>query len=128
AAPHRQVYELSAGSTEVRAREGDFSFALAPVARAGFLEEQLRRVAGTLQLPLQAGQNEWTSMQWVTQVTVRALDRDNRRIVLDFDPQWWPVVQALEAAGAIDLSQDVTMDPVHRDFLIRRLEATLNAI
>src|SRR5690606_17763442 len=75
-----------------------------------------------------AGQNEWTSMQWVTQVTVRALDRDNRRIVLDFDPQWWPVVQALEAAGAIDLSQDVTMDPVHRDFLIRRLEATLNAI
>lgn len=127
-AAHRHVFELSPRSTEVRAREGDFSFALVPVTRPGFLEERLRRVAGNIQLPLAANQNEFTSMQWVTQVTVRALDRDNQRIVVDFDARWWPIIQALEGAGILSLAQDVMMDPVHRDFLVRRLEATLNAI
>ena len=127
--PHRQVYELAMRSTEVRAKEGDFSFALAPVTRAGFLGEKLRRVAGqNLLLPLQGNQSEWTSMQWVTQVTVRAIDRDHCRIVVDFDRNWWPIVQALEAAQVLDLTQDVMMDPVHRDFLVPRVEATLNAI
>ena len=125
---HRHVYELAVGSAEVRAREGDFSFALSPVTRAGFLGEKLGRVAGQLQLPLQAGQNEWTSMRWVAQVTVRAIDREQRRIVLDFEPAWWPVLHALEASQVVDLSQDLMMDPVHVDFLVRRVEATLNAI
>ena len=128
AAQHRHVYELAVRSTEVRAKEGDFSFALAPVTRAGFLGEKLRRVAGQLQLPLQGGQSEWTTMRWVTQVTVRAIDRDHCRIVLDFDPSWWRVIQVLEANHVVDLAQDVMMDPVHVDFLVRRVEATLNAI
>lgn len=127
-AQHRHVYELAVESTEVRAKEGDFSFALSPATRAGFLGEQLRRVAGQLQLPLQGNQSEWTPMQRVTQVTVRAINRDQCRIIVDFDQAWWPVVQALETAQVLDLTRDVIMDPVHRDFLVRRVEATLNAI
>ena len=127
-APHRHVYELAVGSTEVRARDGDFSFALSPLTRAGFLGEPLRRVAGQLQLPLQPGRNEWTPMGSVAQVTVRAIDRDRRRIVVDFDPAWWPVLQILEARHVVDLSQELMMDPVHLDFLVQRVGATLNAI
>lgn len=128
-AQHRHVYELNPHSTEIRAREGDFSFSLVPIIRAGFLTEKLRHIAGqNFHLPLQPHQNEWTTMQLVTQVTVRGIDRDQRHIVLDFDARWWPVIRALEAANAVDLSRDVMMDPVHRDFLTRRLEATLNAI
>lgn len=128
AAQHRQVYELSPQSTEVRAKEGDFAFALSPITRAGLLYETLRHIAGQMNLPLQANQSEWTSMQWVTQVTVRGIDRDRCRLIVDFHRNWWPVLQALEAAHVLDLSADVMMDPVHRDFLIPRVEATLNAI
>lgn len=128
AAPYRHVYELCPRSTEVRAREGDFSFALAPSTQPGLLEEQLQRVAGGIQLPLATNQSPYIPMQWVTQVTVQALDRDNRHIVLDFDSRWWPIIQRLERAGQLDLTQDTMMDPVHRDFLVSRLEATLNAI
>jgi DNA replication ATP-dependent helicase Dna2 len=125
---YRHVYELHPRSSEVRAREGDFTFALSPSVQAGFLSERLRRVAGQTPLPLRSDQNEWTAMQWVTQVTIRAIDRDQRMIVLDFDPAWWPVVQALQNAQVLDLNQDVMLDPVHRDFLVDRLEDTLNAI
>ena len=121
----RACWQVDGGSRE---GEGDFSFALTPVTRAGFLGEKLRRVAGQIQLPLQGNQNEWTTMRWVTQVTVRAIDRDHCRIVLDFRPSWWPVLGVLEANQAVDLSQDVMMDPVHVDFLVRKVEATLNAI
>src|SRR5262249_31153839 len=76
--PYRHVYELHPRSSEVRASEGDFTFALSPLPRAGFLSERLRRVAGQMPLPLRPSQNEWTAMQWVTQVTIRAIDRDQR--------------------------------------------------
>jgi len=128
ASPHRHVYELDHRSKEVRASEGDFTFALSPLSHAGFLSEPLSRVAGQLQLPLGLNQSVWATMQWVTKVTVKAIDRDQRVIILDFDPAWWPVIQALENAQVVDFGQDVMMDPVHRDFLVDRLEDTLNAI
>ena len=125
---NRRVYQLAAASTEVRAKEGDFAFALSPEARPGFLSEALRRVAGTLVLPLRQNQNEWTRMERVTQATVMFIDRDNRWIVLDMDSDWLATIQALEHAGIVDLTQDAILDPVHRDFFTRRLEAALNAI
>jgi DNA replication ATP-dependent helicase Dna2 len=128
AEPYRHAYELSPQSLEVRAREGDFTFAIVPKDRSGFLSEKLRRIAGSLQLPLQPSQNEWTVMEYVTQVTIKAIDREQGLILLDFDPRWWPILHALESAGAIDLSRDVMLDPVHRDYLVKRLETTLNAI
>ncbi|HYF65892.1 MAG TPA: AAA domain-containing protein, partial [Herpetosiphonaceae bacterium] len=128
AEPYRHVYALSPQSRELRAREGDFTFAVVPREHSGFLAEKLRRVAGPLHLPLQPSQNEWTVMEYVTQVTIKAIDREQGLIALDFDPRWQPILAALESAGAIDLGRDVMLDPVHRDYLIKRLELTLNAI
>jgi DNA replication ATP-dependent helicase Dna2 len=127
-AANRSVYELGPGSTEVRAKEGDFTFALAPAARPGFLGEALRRIAGQRQLPLAQNQSEWMRMEYVTRSTVVAIDRDQRHIVLDLDSRWLPVVQALENANLVNLTADVMLDPVHRDYLLDRIEATLNAI
>lgn len=127
-AANRFVYELSPGSTEVRAKEGDFTFALAPAGSPGFLGETIRRVAGQRQLPLAQNQSEYMRMEHVTRATVVALDRDQRHIVLDLDNGWLPVIQALERANLVNLSADVMLDPVHRDYLLDRIEATLNAI
>lgn len=125
---NRRVYQMAPQSTEVRAKEGDFAFALSPEGRPGFLAESLRHVAGTMALPLRQGQNEWTKMERVTQVTIAYIDRDAGRIVLDLDSSWLPTILALEQAGTIDLTRDVILDPVHREFFVKRLEDTLNAI
>jgi DNA replication ATP-dependent helicase Dna2 len=125
---NRWTFSLAPRSTEVRAREGDFDLALSPQGRPGFLTEALRRVAGGQSLPLAQNQSEWTRMERVTQVTVAAIDRDAQWIVLDLDNAWLPTIQTLEQAGILDFTQDVMMDPVHRDFFLPRLEATLNAI
>src|SRR5690606_37512299 len=74
------------------------------------------------------GQNEWTKMERVTQITIAYIDRDAGRIVLDLDSSWLPTILALEQAGTIDLTRDVILDPVHREFFVKRLEDTLNAI
>ncbi|MCA9280974.1 MAG: AAA family ATPase [Phycisphaeraceae bacterium] len=125
---NRWVYELSPRSTEVSAKAGDFTFALSPFARPGFLSEPIQRVAGNVALPLGQNQNAWTRMDRVTQVTVVAIDRDAPRIVVDLPQDWLPSIQALEQAGVVDFARDVMLDPVHRDFFLSRLEATLNAI
>jgi DNA replication ATP-dependent helicase Dna2 len=67
-------------------------------------------------------------MQYVTQVTVAHIDRDTRRIVLDFNNNWLSTIQALEQAGVIDLTRDAILDPVYREFFVDRLKETLNAI
>src|SRR5262249_17891421 len=50
--PRRWVFELSQLSREVRAREGDFDFALSPRSSPGFLERTLASVTNNAALPL----------------------------------------------------------------------------
>lgn len=121
------VYELSHLSREVRLREGDFTFALAPANQPGFLFDRLRRVAGNLQLPIQP-REEWLPMHLITQATVQAIDRDQGYIILEMNPNRLPIINALEQSGQLDFSQDVMLDPIHRDYLIPRIENTLNTI
>jgi len=127
-APWRWVYSLSPRSTEVRAKEGDFTFALCPLDRPGFLSETLQHVAAGASLPLSPNQNAWTRMERVTQVTVAAVDRDAHRIVIDLPHYWLAIVDALEQVGVVDLSRDVMLDRIHREFFLKRLATTLNAI
>ncbi len=125
----RWVYELAQRSREVRAREGDINFALSPMALPGFLDRTLAQVANNatgLPLPGQAGM--YSRMERVSAVTIAAVDRDNGVIVVDVNQYWLPTVLAAEQAGLLSFAQDVMLDPVHQDFLINRLEATLNAI
>lgn len=125
----RWVYELAPGSREVRARDGDINFALAPMNLPGFLDRTLAQVtnnAAALPFPHQSAM--YSRMERVSAVSVAAVDRDNGIIVVDLNQYWLAVVLAAERAGLLSFAQSVMLDPVHQDFLIARLEATLNAI
>lgn len=67
-------------------------------------------------------------LRLMTQVTVAGIDRDAGIMALDLSTAWLPAFQALEQAQRMNLSQDVILDPIHKDFLLERLKATLNAI
>lgn len=123
----RRVYEINPGSQEVKMRDGDFSFALAPEAQSGFLDRLLQGIVqGT---PLQLSTADWnTRMEDVTGVTIVALDRDHRWIVLDPNRRWPTMIDDLEAHGIVNFSRDVVLDPVHHDYFTKKLLAALRAI
>jgi hypothetical protein len=127
--PGRWVYALAPGSREVKARDGDINFALAPMNLPGFLDRTLAQVTNNapgLPLPNQSGM--YSRMERVSGVSVAAVDRDNGIVVVDVNQYWLNTVLAAEGAGLISFAHDVMLDPVHQDFLIDRLEETLNAI
>lgn len=121
----RRVYEMRDGSQQVRLREGDFNFALAPELSPGFLDETFGRVTqGALQVP---GIHDWTTMNRVTQVTVTAIDRDAGLIAVDASRRWPTVLDDLEAVG-VNLSRNVVLDPVHHDYFTGKFLRALQAI
>ena len=123
------TYELGRLSREIRAREGDFNFALSPTDDDGFLDRSLHHVTGGVQVPLPPWKGaEYSRLKKVTQVTVRALDRDMGLMAVSLQRGWAQTVHALERLGLVDLSQDVVMDPIHLEFLLPKLKETLNKI
>jgi hypothetical protein len=127
--PGLYIYQLAPNSREVRAREGDFNFALSPHNDGHFLDQRLGSVLAGNNVPLPPwATHQNYRMERVTGVTIRGIDRENRWIVLQFNSAWAPTIAAMEQAGLIDLSTDLMLDPVHNDFLLKRLEATLKDI
>jgi len=129
-AQNRLVYQMAPGSREVRAREGDFSFALSPVGQPGFLNQRISTISQGMQLPYPswAQSGDMMPIRVMTQASVAAIDRDAGFLALDINTDWIPAFQALEQAGCMNLAQNVILDPIHKDFLLDRLQATLNAI
>lgn len=135
--PGRMVYELRPASCEVKLREGEFNVALSPERQAGFLDLPLGKVtAGTWLEPAEHRQ-QCQPMERVLGVTLVAIDRDRRWIVLDADRGQFvtapdgaqlSMFEALERAGCADFSRTAIVDPVSRDYFTRRLLATLRAI
>jgi DNA replication ATP-dependent helicase Dna2 len=128
AVPGRWVYELAPSSREVRARDGDINFALAPVNSPGFLDKTLAQVTNGATLPLPGKSTSFSRMEKVAGVNVVVVDRDNGIIVVDVNDYWLPTLNAAENAGLLSFAQDVMLDPMHQDFLLDRLQSTLNAI
>jgi DNA replication ATP-dependent helicase Dna2 len=124
----RWVYELAPASREVRAREGDLNFALAPMSVPGFLDKTLAQVTNGATLPLPGKSTAYSRMERVMSVNVAAVDRDKGVVVVDVNGYWLPTIAAAENAGLLSLGQDVMLDPVHQDILTARLQDTLNAI
>lgn len=124
--PGRRVYLLNNDSCEVKVREGDFLFAIAPEDQPGFLDEKFRHfVNGTR---LHPGDSEWhTRMEEVTQVTVRAIDRQACLIVLDANRSS-TILDDLEELGLANLSENVVLDPIFKDYFLKKLKSTLRAI
>jgi hypothetical protein len=129
----RRVYEVEPGSREVKAKVGDFGFALAPEAASGFLD---RRVAGLVRgTPLEAafqarlGNRYWSALvEDITGATVVGLDRNLGLIAIDPDPRYTTVFDDLHNAGLADFDRDVILDPVHHDYFTAKLLAALQAV
>ncbi len=125
--PGRRVYELAEGSREVKLREGDFDRALAPAAEPGWLDRSLFSVVrGT---DLADDIPPWpVPMDQAAGVSVAAIDRDRRLLVLNPSRRFPTLLEDLEAEDLVDLSRDVILDPTHADFFTKKLREALRAI
>lgn len=127
--PGRLVYKLRDGSVDVKLRDDEFNVAISPEAQPGLLDRSVRVFArGTPQEA--AFDNDFrTTMEDLLKVDIVRLDRDAKVVVLDHQrAQWIPVIADLVAAGRLDLSRDVILDPTHTDFFTKKLIAALRAI
>lgn len=121
--PNRRVYLLNENSRDVKVREGDFHFALAPEEHLGFLDQKYKSfVQGT---DLDSDDLGWERrMEDVTQVTVRAIDREAGLIVLDANPDRTKL-DDLEKLKLADFSENVILDPIFKEYFEKKLGKTL---
>ncbi len=129
----RRVYELRSDSIDIKAKVGDFGFALAPESTDGFLG---RKVCGQVQnTPLDARLTShfgnrywWVLMEELLTVTVAGLDRNQGLITVDSDGRFPDILDALDSNGIVDLERDLILDPVHHDFFTSKLLLALQAV
>ncbi|MGK5023092.1 AAA domain-containing protein [Janthinobacterium sp. LB2P10] len=132
----RYVFSLSKNSSEVKAKAGDFLFAISDPDVLWFLDQKLGYLTKKLcaeppeQLIPKWARNSWKNIPLYTvlRVTVRAIDRANRAIAVDFDQAWWPLISWLQTKGVISFSSPLMIDPLHKDYFLDKLEKTLKAI
>ena len=128
----RRVYELLADSIDVKAKVGDIGFAVSPESVGGLLDQSVSNVVGGT--PLEAkvhgllGGGYWQSMERVLSVTISGLDRNRRLVAVDADRRFPDILDDLEAWGILNLTQDVILDPVHRDYFTPKLLEALKAV
>jgi DNA replication ATP-dependent helicase Dna2 len=128
-APDRWVYRLRPGSREVKCHPGEFLWAISPESIPGLLNRLVAAViAGDQTLEFRWARERFARMEQVLQVSIRAIDRDAGLIVVDGDPYRAALRADLLAAGLVDLSNNVVLDPVAGDFFTGKLRATLEAI
>ena len=123
--PDRWVYRIGAGSTEVSLREGDYDWALCPENNPGLLERFTKDV---VQIEGFKPGKSLYRMENVLSATVVAVDRVNRLLVLDVNKNHPGLLEQIEATGVLDLSREVTLDPVHLDYFQRKLTAVLKVV
>lgn len=128
ALPRMRVYEMRPESREVKAREGDFSFALAPENMPGFLDRSLQVVTQGTPLEPPNGSGWRTYMETATGVRIVGIDRDAGLIAVLPNNRYPTMLDDLERQGLADFSQDVVLDPVWVDTFTKKLRETLHAI
>ena len=126
--PRMRVYEMRPESREVKAREGDFSFALAPENMPGFLDRPLQLVTQGTPLEPPNGSGWRTYMESVTGVRIVGIDRDAGLIAVLPNNRYPTMLDDLEQHGLADFSRDVVLDPVWVDTFTKKLLETLHAI
>src|SRR5205823_12705573 len=105
-----------------------FDVALAPENRSGFLDQSLKSVARGTPLEPTTGAGWQITMGDVCGVSVVAIDRDNCVIVLAPSTRNPTMIADLEAHGIVSFATDDVLDYVHKDFLSKKLLATLAEI
>ena len=122
-----RIYELQSGSREVKARKGDFSFAISPENRTELLDMFLQQVIeGT---NLEDTNDGWRyRMEDITGVSIVEIDRDVGFIALETKTFFQTLLEELEQEGLLDFSHDVMLDPVWIDTFTNKLKKTLQDI
>ena len=129
----RRVYELDTDSVDVKAKVGDFGFALSPASAGGLLSRKVAGVVRNTSVENKAqgllGYRYWhAGMEDLLSVTIAGLDRNQRLVALDADRRSPDILDDLEAAGLVNLAQGAILDPVHHDFFTPKLLAALKAV
>jgi DNA replication ATP-dependent helicase Dna2 len=126
--PGQRIYEMRPTSCELKAREGDFSFSLAPEDEPGILDRAFQQVTQGTALELPDGAGWRTYVEAVTSVTIVAIDRDRGLLVVTPNSRYPTMLDDLEQLGLLDFSQNVILDPTWIDVFTRKLLSTLHAI
>ncbi|QXD15800.1 AAA family ATPase [Rhodocaloribacter litoris] len=120
------VYTLSPDSREFNVRPPALGYALSPRSQPAFLQGAAYPLVKDHDIHVPARLSGSVAEVGLTQVSVEAIDRVRGLIALK---QWYTnVVPEMEAAGVVDLSADVMLDPVSTDFLTKKVRATLLGI
>jgi DNA replication ATP-dependent helicase Dna2 len=124
--PSLFIYEMHPNSTDVNLERGDFLYALSPRPDHGFLDRNAYSVTvGTFY------ERGWYAQSTIekaklTAVNVQAVDRDNRLIALEVENA--PLILDWEQRGQFNFSSDVMLDPIHEDYLTKKVHLTLRGI
>ncbi len=118
------VYTLGPDSREFNVRPPQLGYALSPRKNAGFLNSPAYPLVKDLEKNVFAKGSVVES--GLTEVTIEAIDRARGLIALQ--PWYANVAAEMEAAGILDLSEDVMLDPVNTDFLTSKVHETLKGI
>jgi hypothetical protein len=126
--PHRWVYTLAERSRELKARDGDIGFAIAPEETPGFLDHTLASIVGDAPVPLPFFGHRYTPLEKICAVTVSRIDREGGYVVVDVQADWLPTLLALERGGHAQFGRNTMLEPVKVDFLSEKLKKTLEAV
>ncbi|MGI5436427.1 AAA domain-containing protein [Streptomyces shenzhenensis] len=121
--PGIRVYEVSAGSREMKIKDGDMGFCISPAEDPTFLD---RSIYPLRELPGMPELKPW-EFRWrldsATECNVIAFDRSDGYVILELrNPQ---MVAAIERAGVASLESDVVLDQKPVEFLTKRVQEAL---
>jgi len=120
------VYELHPDSVDVNLQRGDFLFSLVPHGDHGFLDRKAHTLTNGTIFHEASHFKQTVETASLTSVSVEAIDRSNRLIALRV--RNLALINLWESDGTFDFSENVMLDPVHRDFLSKKVELTLRGI
>jgi DNA replication ATP-dependent helicase Dna2 len=122
------VYQMAPDSQEVNIKPGEFLFALAPDNRYGFLDEHPYLITkGTSLEKIVKGRTGYTiADSGITGVTIEAIERVKGFIALRASVE--NKIRQLENETELDFSRNVVLDPIHKDFLTKKVRLTLEGI
>jgi len=125
-APNIFVYKMSELSLDVNVKPGDFTYALSPKNVHGFLgEHPFRHIQGTT-IESDYFRSGTVAEFEMTGVAIEAIDRVKGFMVLRASDRCR--IWDLERETSLDFSKDVILDPIHKDYLTKKVEQTVRAI
>ena len=141
AGPELWVYTLGEDSRDLNVRPGDIGFALAPRNQPNFLvQSPYHFCQPDYKVEGMGAMAKTIADAGVTSVTIEAIDRQHGLIALRPDEVTYltrtddpakgkdRVRYTVEEAGLVDLSSEVMLDPVEKDYLANKVELTLMGI